>query len=335
MKAIELPSKSYRVQPSYTDKNGKVHRTSITHKSKEVALERAYAWKREMRDMKEIDHTTVAEAVELYIQSRIPVRSPATIRGYRNIQKQIKQLPFAKKYAHMLKKADAQEFINALVTRGNSPKTVRNYWGLVSSALQAQNVYLGKIAMPEKKENDIVIPTEAEIKEIVKAVKGTDLEIPVLLASSRGFRRGEVCALKWEDIDFKKNVIHVQRNIVLGTDKKWHVKTPKTRAGNRYVPMPKETMSRIKEICSLPSLSPHELSLRFTRVMKKLQMDYHFHTLRHFAASYLHSLSIPDAYIMQWLGWENDQVLKKIYRHTLSDQEKHFSEIANKANFTL
>ena len=49
-------------------------------------------------------------------------------------------------------------------------------------------------------------------------------------------------------------------------------------------------------------------------------MDYmRFHALRHYCASQLHALGMPDAYIMERGGWESDGVLKGIYRHTLSD----------------
>ena len=44
-----------------------------------------------------------------------------------------------------------------------------------------------------------------------------------------------------------------------------------------------------------------------------------FHALRHYCASQLHALGMPDAYIMERGGWESDGVLKGIYRHTLSD----------------
>lgn len=72
------------------------------------------------------------------------------------------------------------------------------------------------------------------------------------------------------------------------------------------------------------------LSYRFHKLcMNALGRSYRFHDLRHFCASWMHSLGVPDSYIMQRCGWQNDQVLKSIYRHTLADQEKKFSDLTN------
>ena len=46
-------------------------------------------------------------------------------------------------------------------------------------------------------------------------------------------------------------------------------------------------------------------------------------------ASELHTLGIPDVYIMQRGGWEDDTTLKNVYRHVLVDREKEMNEIGN------
>ena len=60
---------------------------------------------------------------------------------------------------------------------------------------------------------------------------------------------------------------------------------------------------------------------------------FRFHDLRHYCASIQHALGIPDAYIMQRGGWQNDGILKAVYRHTMDQQEQAMNMIAN-SHFT-
>jgi integrase len=53
------------------------------------------------------------------------------------------------------------------------------------------------------------------------------------------------------------------------------------------------------------------------------------HDLRHYAASILHAIGIPDQYIMSRGGWKTDHVMKRVYRDTLTDVE---IEMNNKIN---
>ena len=41
----------------------------------------------------------------------------------------------------------------------------------------------------------------------------------------------------------------------------------------------------------------------------------------------MHTLGIPDKYIMERGGWESKEVLDKVYTHTMSDEEKKYNDI--------
>ena len=58
---------------------------------------------------------------------------------------------------------------------------------------------------------------------------------------------GECCGLKWSDIDFERNSIHIQRNVVKLTGEDVFTKPPKTAAGDRYVYFSPEMESQLKE----------------------------------------------------------------------------------------
>lgn len=58
-------------------------------------------------------------------------------------------------------------------------------------------------------------------------------------------------------------------------------------------------------------------------------LSFHFHDLRHYSASVMHSIGIPDAYIMERGGWGSDYVLKNVYRHAMTDKNKEMNDKAN------
>lgn len=54
---------------------------------------------------------------------------------------------------------------------------------------------------------------EAELQKVFEAVKGSKLELPVLVAAFYGLRRGEVCGLRWDAIDFERGTITIKHTV--------------------------------------------------------------------------------------------------------------------------
>lgn len=68
-----------------------------------------------------------------------------------------------------------------------------------------------------------------------------------------GMRVGEITGLRWEDVDFDNNIIHINHTLVYYDTRtedgcKYAIHTPKTKAGNRTIPMlPKVKAALIQE----------------------------------------------------------------------------------------
>ena len=61
--------------------------------------------------------------------------------------------------------------------------------------------------------------------------------------------------------------------------------------------------------------------------MHKLDVPYfRFHDFRHYSASIMHAIGIPDVYIMQRGGWSSDKTLKKVYRNALEDYNRTYTD---------
>ena len=334
-KAKKLPSGSWRCQVyDYTTPEGKIIRKSFTVSDPSAAGRRkCEAMAAEWAAKKEHTKTsgqTLEQATRRYIASREHILSPTTLNSYRQILKQFGAL--LEKPLAAITNDDAQALIN-MTARTHSPKTVRNVYGLFNAVIREyrQDISL-RVKMPEKRPPARYVPNETEAKAIINAVRGTVLELPVLLAAYGPMRRGEICALRMDNI--KGNVVHVCENMVKdlsGGRVKWIIKAPKSAAGDRFIEYPEQVAALWEgKEGRVINMNPDTLTNEFRRLLiRKKLPPVRFHDLRHYSASIMHALNIPNQYIMERGGWSDDRTLVSIYRHTLSEQTK---EMADKIN---
>lgn len=327
--AKKLASGNYRCLIFEGMENGKRKYKSFTAPTKKEAefLATQYMMDKNEKKSKKSEYLFCDE-LEKYISTKEAVLSPSTIKGYKNIERMLKKHypDFYNMKISDMEQEHVQQVISDLA-KTKSPKTVRNYHGLISAVI-GSNLNLNT-TMPQKVQPELYIPSDDEIKALVKAVKDTELEIPVLLGAFCMMRRGEICGLNAKK-DINGTTIHVCHSLVLGADKQWHLKAPKTTTSDRYIEAPQFVIDRIKEIGHITTLNPHSITIMFQRVLERNNIPhFRFHDLRHYSASIRHALGIPDAYIMADGGWCSDKVLKAVYRHAMSDRKKEMSDKAN------
>lgn len=279
---------------------------------------------------------TFGECLDNYITSRENILSPRSIMDYKSIQKNYIPSLMKIRISDMTQE-QIQKAINIEALK-LSPKTVRNIHGLISAVLK---IYRPEFALntslPKKKQTDLYIPTDDEVKRLLESVHGTEMELPVLLAAFGPMRRGEICALDASDI--KGNVVHVCKNMVETEKHEWIIKTPKSYAGDRFIDYPDFVAEKWKgKTGRIVNLHPDNITDKFKYCLKRAGLPhFRFHDLRHYSASIQHALGIPDSYIMQRGGWGNDGTLKAVYRHALADKmaemngraNEHFSKLCN------
>lgn len=99
--------------------------------------------------------------------------------------------------------------------------------------------------------------TRDEEAGILKAAQTYDYGLMLYLLYYLGLRRGEMLGLRWEDFDFKRKIVHIQRDVdfnATNTSSKSVIGELKNRAANRLVPIPDELMDILLPLRSLPHL---------------------------------------------------------------------------------
>ncbi len=315
MKIEKLPSGSYRIRKMY-----KGNMYSVTFDKKPTQKEAIQAMAEKLDKVQEKHKSmTFQAAAEEYIESKRNVLSPSTIRGYMGIIRQIPEA-FLLTNVHDITALDVQAEINR-VAKGHSPKSVRNHHGFISAVLGTfyPNLKL-HTTLPQKIKNKPYIPTDEDIRRILEYAKGTEYEIPLILACY-GLRRSEICALSPEDIN--GDIIKINKAKVLNDNFQWITKTTKTTASTREIIIPKYVADKIRMQGYVYKGHPNCITryLENTETLLGIKR-FPMHKLRHYFASKMSSMNVPEEDIMRMGGWETDYVMKGVYRHAMEDKNK-------------
>ena len=264
---------------------------------------------------------SVGEAVDKYIADKEPVLSPSTVRSYLGIRKRLDIIEHIKVDA--LTSADLQHWVSILSAQ-IAPKSVKNAYALVTAAVSIYVDKLFRVTLPARKPLQYDVPTDAGVEALMAEAR-PDLKIAIALAAIGTLRRGEICALKYKDImrDFK--AVYIHSDMVLNKDNVWiHKEMPKTADSVRRVTLPDEVIELLGDGAPeeyILKCSPAAVSDAFGRLRNKVGLKCRFHDLRHYAASILHAIGVPDQYIMERGGWSSDHVMKRVYRNVIRDEK--------------
>ena len=233
------------------------------------------------------------------------------------------------------------------------PNTVIHYHAIIHSALKyavktdmlVQNV-ADKVDRPKKNSFQPVFLSAEEMQKMFEALRGTKLELPVLVAAFYGFRRGEVLGLKWDAIDFERGTISVIRTVttitVDGKQTEIEQQSAKTKSSLRTLPLigsfreyflqVKEAQELNKQVCGNCYNYEYDGFVFVDEMGERMKMNYltsafpkflerhglrrmRFHDLRHSCASLLLANGVPLKQIQEWLGHSDFSTTANIYAH--------------------
>lgn len=270
---------------------------------------------------------TVHKAITTYIASRSNILSPSTVRTYYQSERlyfgEIKDVPVNK-----LTQSMVQAQLNLLSGKGLSPKTIRNAYGLLTATLSDVRPSLRlNCLLPQKIKPKIVIPTTAEVNKLISAAD-PQMRLAIKLAALLGLRRSEICGLTPSDVDFANKKLVIDKALVNDVNGNFVLKTTKVTSSTRTLVIPDALIADLEG--SLPiNLNPCQVTNHFSALAKKCGVKCRFHDLRHYYASVMLLLNIPDKYAMERMGHSTNHMLKTVYQHTFDDAQSNVNDILN------
>ena len=326
--AKKLPSGNWRVRVYIgKGKDGKDKYKSFTAATKKQAEYLAAEYLAHNSAKSSIEDRTLADAYSRYIEIKSNTLSPTTVREYMHSANRDFQELMPLKLSKITQET-VQSAVNVM-SATHSPKSVRNAHGLLSAVLRmfAPDIHLNT-RLPQSTKAEIYVPTEDNIEKLIQSIDGTEMLKAVLLAAFGSLRRSEVCALTMDDIH--GDIVTVNKAMVWAKSREWVLKPPKSKAGYREITMPQFVIEKLIPTDGqnrIVNLVPTTVTNFFRRDLKRAGLPhFRFHDLRHYQASILHAMGVPDKYIMERGGWKTDSTLKNIYQHTMSDKRREIEQ---------
>lgn len=322
MKLEKLPSGSYRVRKTY---KGVTYTVVFDHKPTQKEVTQAMAAEMDKEPVKKT-RLTFETAAQQYIDVKSNVLSPSTITGYYSVLRSLSD-GFRQTLMDDMSGIIVQKEIN-MIAITKTPKTVRNVHGFISAVMGMFRPNM-KISttLPQKVKKEPYIPSDNDVKIILSHVKDTMFEVPILLGCF-GLRRSEICALTIDDLN--DCTLTINKAMVLDKNRNWIIKSTKTTASTREVIISPYLAELIRKQGFIYKGHPNSISDH----LRRLELDnglehFSLHKLRHYFASKMSSLNIPEADIIAMGGWETAHVMKAVYRHALAEDKKKSQQLAS------
>ena len=313
---IEKHGNKWRIRERY---KGKLYIISLDDKPTQREAQRLIDEKINQNDYSPKTGMTIRNAGNAYIDLKNNILSPASIRGYKSIMRNLSDDFMAIKISDVTP-LDVQKEINDYSVN-HSPKSTRNAHGFISAVLGTYkpNIRLNT-TLPLKTKYEAYTPSEDEVKRILEEVKDTKYEIAYKLGCY-GLRRGEICALTDADID--GNMLSITKSKVLDDDMNWVIKPiPKTTGSIRTIYIDDRLAKMLSDTGYAFNENPDKLNSHLSRLLAKMGIPkFRFHDLRAYYASMAHALGIPDAYIMANGGWSSTNIMNRVYKRAFADKQ--------------
>lgn len=213
-----------------------------------------------------------------------------------------------------------------------SPRSVNYLLGLLVQVLDSEekqgNVVRNVAALVDRIAGDPKPPDpldESEVELVLAHIEGDRYAIAWELALA-GMRLGEICGMRWSDVDLDAQTLSVE-NTRLQRGQKHIEKAPKSKAGRRALPLPDDLFAAFKSARRIQAadrlrlgeayeasgyvvvneagraLTPNAIENRWARMLQAAGVRHHrLHDARHTCGTLMHLRGVPTALISAWLG---------------------------------
>ena len=306
------------------------------------------------------DRTTVNDAIQGWKDNGWEDLSPSTVRRYENMWMKHVHGSIGNERLATLSPYDVEKYFRRLKADGLAEASVRQIRALVHRACRLARKWSGGVlpnpiadtelptwALDER--DEVRAPSLDEVRTLIAAADTFDPSFAAVLrlVAATGMRRGEVCALRWNDVDFTAGTVRISQSVVAAKGGAI-LKAPKTRASIRTVAIDSDTASILRRLqfaqrslataCGLTLepesflfssepgglVPPHPDAMSHTfatvRTKGKVATDVHMHSLRHFHATVLDPV-ISEAQKQTRLGWSTVKMARH-YTDSVPEEDR-------------
>lgn len=307
--------------------------------------------------------TTVGDLLDQWLELARSELSPTTARGYAWIVKTYIVPTLGKVPLARLKAAQLDRFYAQLRKGGGqdgralSAATVRQVHAIVRRALW-QGVRWGWITAnpaalaspPRVRARELAPPDPAQVVRLIEAAMARDPDFGCYLhlAATTGARRGELCGLRWKDVNLETGTLTISRAIVEAAGGVLVEKDTKTHAARRIALDP-DTVEALRghrarsqeraDVCVVQRgdgsyvfsadpdgrrpWAPNDVTKDFIRLRKAVGLgSVRLHDLRHFAATRLLVAGVPVRTVSGRLGHSNAATTLGVYAHFVEESDR-------------
>lgn len=279
----------------------------------------------------------------------LPQIEETTAYGYRGMIENYLKPQLGEIRLQKLTARDIQQYYTWLMGEKElSPNTVIKHHNLLTNTLNAaeRQEYITKnpmraVSPPKKRQREAKFYTPEQLGILLDKAVGTRLELPVFICAYLGLRRGELCGLRWGDVDLEHKTITIE-NTRTQAGKKEIEKGTKTASSTRTLYLPDTLCDMLKaakehqQACRAEyknayddndyvvvmedgrPFRPNYLSELFGKFLADNDLPkIVLHELRHTFASLSNQAGIPAYNIGKALGHSTPATTQKIYTHLL------------------
>ena len=260
--------------------------------------------------------------------------APNTVRRYEELTRINIKPVLGKTELSKLDPLRVQLFYRSKLDEGLSAATVVKVHSTLSKSLK-QAVRWRLIPLnvcesvtPPRIARTKILPLDArQIKALLKAAEGTDLQALWVLLATTGLRIGEALALRWDDLDLEARILRVNRTVFRNV-----VSQPKTKRSRRTIKLSELAIGAIRQhprtadlvFCtgSGKPINPGNLRNRsWKRLLgcAGLSQSTRLHDIRHSTATLLLSRGVPIKVVSEMLGHADAGTTLSVYAHVLPD----------------
>jgi len=287
--------------------------------------------------------------------------SPTTLRTYqaqikRTIRPRLEKVPLTALTAKHL-----DDLYGAMKASGKSTKTIRNHHAIISAALHQAvrwgwvKTNVAQMAKPPRvPRTQVSAPSVEVVRQVIEEAENRDPRLApfFMLAALTGMRRGELCALRWTDLDLTLGIVEVSRSVVVvpGGLAEKSTKTDRARkvaldavgiallteyraqvdewAKEAGAKLAKDAFVFSPFVEATTPFRPDNVTSFFIRVRDAVGApSVRLHDLRHFTATQLIGAGVDIRTVAERLGHTDPSLTLRVYAHVIEQRDRAAAEI--------